>query len=74
MRTWLLLASLASLTGCPPPAEGAAPAGTPTDPVEVCAEVGQVCQRGGSSQLGVCTKSEAQCEAPDGCFTCMLQH
>lgn len=49
------------------------PAGTPTDPVDVCERVGDVC-RIDDSRLGVCvTKPSSACnEAP--CYACQPQH
>jgi len=77
MSTRRLLATLAvaALLGCPPPSSsGAKPAGTPTDPVQVCEQVGDVCQEAGSSQLGVCNRTTEACPGPDPCFVCMPQH
>ena len=53
------------------------PTGTPTDPVEVCTRVGDVC-RIDSARLGVCearrqSAAEGRCEG-EGCFACAPQH
>ncbi len=69
------------LVGCPPPPEtrvGDGPAGTPTDPVEVCRDAGEVCRYDGS-QLGVCNVDAARvgtpaCAGPGKCFRCVPQH
>jgi hypothetical protein len=70
-----IVVGLIGLLGCPPPpsTSGGKPTGTPTDPVKVCEEIGDVCVMGGA-QLGVCNKSTAACPGPDPCFTCMPQH
>jgi hypothetical protein len=75
----IVLASL-GLLGCPPPESrsGDKPAGTPTDPVEVCEQAGDVCRYDGS-QLGVCNaaasgKAAKVCPGPGPCFTCVPQH
>ena len=62
------------LLACPPPSSsGDKPAGTPTDPVTECEDLGQVCKMGGS-QLGVCNKSTGKCPGPAPCFNCVSQH
>lgn len=68
MRTVLLLVSMI-LTGCPPSTDDSKtqPAGTPTDPVEVCERAADVCRHEGS-KLGVCTQRD------DGSLYCMPQH
>jgi hypothetical protein len=53
------------------------PTGTPTDPVEVCTRVGDVCRIDGA-RLGVCearrqSAAEGRCEG-EGCFACAPQH
>lgn len=71
VRTALVLLSLLA-AGCPQPDPGKP--GSPSNPVDVCGEVGQVCKTG-DAPLGVCTKSTtAVCDKPDGCFVCMSQH
>jgi hypothetical protein len=66
MRLALCLASMI-LMGCPPSEQqNKTPAGTPTDPVEVCERAVDVCRYKGS-QLGVCTQND------DG-LICMPQH
>ncbi len=54
------------------------PAGTPTDPVEVCERLTDVCRYQGS-QLGVCIepmpdKRPASCEGKAKCLVCTPQH
>jgi hypothetical protein len=77
MRYACVVLSLFAAVGCPPPESrvGGTPAGTPTDPVEVCTRVGDVCRYDGS-QLGVCNKAAAgkPCPTPGPCFTCVSQH
>ena len=62
---------LALVTGCPGKSTGdrGEPAGTPTDPVEVCERAADVC-RLDDSRLGVCT---ARTSGAAG-FVCMSQH
>lgn len=73
MKHFAFLASalfaLVLLTGCENP-KGAAPAGTPTDPVETCAKMGQVCRYQGQ-QLGVCQFRDGS-DPPT--FVCVSQH
>jgi hypothetical protein len=66
-RRWLIMTVLAVLgsLGCGP--ESGKPAGTTSDPVEVCEEIIQVCRYDGS-KLGVCTKQA------DGKLACVSQH
>lgn len=69
------------LAGCRSPSEPAAkrePAGTPTDPVEVCKRIADVC-RLDESRLGVCIaapegKPPAECAGRTPCFLCVSQH
>ncbi len=49
-----------------------APTGTPTDPVETCAKVGQVCRYNGQ-QLGVCHFRDGT-DNPGDRFVCLSQH
>jgi|GEM_PF-1491083 len=58
------------------------PTGTPTDPVEVCERVADVCRLDGA-KLGVCVEAApnaASCppdgsgKAPAKCFVCQSQH
>ena len=53
------------------------PTGTPTDPVDVCERLADVCRYKGS-QLGVCiTPGEgkaASCEGRTPCYVCAPQH
>jgi hypothetical protein len=72
----LIAASVLVLGAC---GEGAprTPTGTPTDPVEVCTRVGDVCRIDGA-RLGVCearrqSAAEGRCEG-EGCFACAPQH
>lgn len=59
-------------TGCPQPDPGKP--GSPSNPVDVCEDAGQICKTG-YAPLGVCTKSTtAACEKPGGCYVCMSQH
>lgn len=75
MKRVAIVVGLAAGLGCPPPSRtDAKPQGTPTDPVTVCEQVGDVCKIGNDSQLGVCNKSTEQCPGPDPCFACILQH
>lgn len=71
-----LLVSLVVLGGCPPPETraGHKPEGTPTDPVEVCEQAGDVCRYEGS-KLGVCNKAgTGACAGAGACFVCVSQH
>lgn len=75
-----LTAALLSLLGCPPPESrpGQKPAGTPTDPVEVCEHSGEVCRYDGA-QLGVCNAAATRsgtpaCPGSGPCFACVPQH
>lgn len=68
----LLLAACSSESGERPAA------GTPTDPVETCTRLADVCRFDGS-QLGVCieapaNKRPARCQAGKPCFICAPQH
>ena len=52
------------------------PTGTPTDPVEVCERVADVCRLDGA-KLGVCveaTPGAAACQGKSPCFVCQSQH
>jgi hypothetical protein len=73
-RLWLVVSVLA-LVGCPPPKArtDGAPEGTPTDPVDVCTQTGDVCHYDGS-QLGVCNESATDCPGPGPCYRCVAQH
>lgn len=57
--------------------KGRKPEGTPTDPVEVCERVADVCllEKAGA-KLGVCVEapSPEPCKGRVPCFTCMSQH
>jgi hypothetical protein len=64
-RAMLLLGALA-LPACGP-GKPEKPAGTTSDPVDVCEESMQVCRLDGS-QLGVCTRETG------GKLTCTSQH
>ena len=73
-----LLVSLLVLGGCPPPETraGNKPEGTPTDPVEVCEQSGDVCRYEGS-KLGVCNSAASGtnvCPSAAPCFVCVSQH
>jgi hypothetical protein len=73
-----LLVSLLVLGGCPPPETraGNKPEGTPTDPVEVCEQSGDVCRYEGS-KLGVCNSAASGtngCPSAGPCFVCVSQH
>jgi hypothetical protein len=84
---WLLhrasaaaLAALALVAACSSPSQpaGREPAGTPTDPVEVCKRVADVC-RLDRSRLGVCIaappgSSPEACAGRSPCFVCAPQH
>ncbi len=55
------------------------PAGTPTDPVDTCERLADVCRVNNSSQLGVCTAPPAEkhatlCGDRKPCFICAPQH
>jgi hypothetical protein len=69
-------ALLLALAGCPPEGDPGArrPAGTPTDPVDACERMGQVC-RIDRARLGVCTDGPPG-SCPDGasCLRCVSQH
>lgn len=75
------LVALLTLLGCSSSGrEGAQrePAGTPTDPVEVCTRVADVCRLDGA-KLGVCVAPPpgpppAACDGRDPCYLCMSQH
>ena len=57
--------------------KGRKPEGTPTDPVEVCERVADVCLlEGAGAKLGVCVEapSPEPCKGRVPCFTCMAQH
>lgn len=69
MKRLLLLVWL-SLGACDNPSAGV-PAGTPTDPVETCARLGQVCRFSGQ-QLGVCQFLDSP--TPEPKFICVSQH
>jgi hypothetical protein len=62
------------LAGCSS-AKERKPEGTPTDPVEVCERVADVCRLEGA-KLGVCVTalSPEPCKGRVPCFTCMSQH
>ena len=52
------------------------PTGAPTDPVEVCERVADVCRLDGA-KLGVCveaTPGAAACQGKTPCFVCQSQH
>lgn len=54
------------------------PAGTPSDPVDVCERMGDVCKLD-ASRLGVCNDppagtTPAACAAREPCFICVSQH
>lgn len=49
------------------------PAGTPTDPVEVCDRPGAVCRIDGS-RLGVCTADMTATCGDGPCYACQPQH
>ena len=57
--------------------EERAPAGTLTDPVEVCERLADVCRIDGS-RLGVCTQVEGaaaeKCAGRTPCLACVPQH
>lgn len=55
--------------------EQAKPTGTPTDPVEVCERVADVCRLDGA-KLGVCVEGQpdTDCEGRRPCFLCADQH
>ena len=76
IRRLVAVVAVNVLLGCPPPSpsSGDKPAGTPTDPVQVCEQVGDVCQEAGGSQLGVCNRTTENCPGPEPCFVCMPQH
>ena len=61
-----LIAGIVVAAACGP-GSSAPPAGTPTDPVTVCARVADVCRLDGN-RLGVCV------QRPDGAFACASQH
>lgn len=61
------IACAVALLGCGPDKPGK-PAGTTSDPVEVCEESAQVCRFDGA-KLGVCTRRDSG----DGLF-CASQH
>ena len=67
--TRILLALV--LAGCSA-SKGKKPEGTPTDPVEVCEELADVCRLDGA-KLGVCIEAPA-CDGPARCVTCVSQH
>jgi len=72
----LLLAM--SCSSSPPGSGEAKPAGTPTDPVEVCERLADVCRIDGA-KLGVCTApgpgpAPAACAGHDPCYICASQH
>ena len=49
------------------------PAGTPTDPVEVCERAGDVCKMD-DARLGVCVEAPGSACAEDICYRCQSQH
>jgi hypothetical protein len=73
------LLSILALAACrSEPGGQRKPAGTPTDPVEVCEKMGDVCRLDGA-RLGVCTQPPAgsrpvDCAERDPCYLCTSQH
>lgn len=61
-----VIVALLAAAACGPDTDK--PAGTPTDPVEVCERAAEVC-RLDDSRLGVCTPDKTGTT-----FTCMSQH
>jgi hypothetical protein len=77
MRTLTLTLCLL-ITACANSGDPPKPTGTPTDPVETCERITDVCRLDGA-KLGVCVKSEASppppsCEGKTPCLVCMSQH
>lgn len=77
--TEILVATVAgaALIACADEPGERTPTGAPTDPVETCERVGDVC-RIDDARLGVCearraSAAEGTCEG-DGCFACAPQH
>jgi hypothetical protein len=83
VRCVLAVAALLALAGaCTSPSDSPSKerkaTGSPTDPVDVCERVGDVC-RLSESQLGVCIAPPAgskpdACAGRDPCFICTSQH
>lgn len=68
MTKRVIVALLAAAACGPDTSAPAKPAGTPTDPVDVCERAADVC-RLDDSRLGVCTPDKSGTT-----FTCMSQH
>ena len=73
-----ILAVLVACSSESAPRGESKPAGTPTDPVEVCEKMGDVCRLDGA-RLGVCTQPPAgsrpaACAERDPCYLCTSQH
>lgn len=79
MRAWILAAALAVTAACSSSGSGDdKPAGTPTDPVETCERIADVCRFDGP-KLGVCIeappdKRPPRCSANEPCYVCQPQH
>jgi hypothetical protein len=73
-----IVLTMAAACGRSDPASNRKPAGTPTEPVEVCERVADVC-RLDESRLGVCIQPPAgpppeACAGRSPCFICAPQH
>jgi len=79
MLTRVALSLLVALVACSSSGSpDRKPAGTPSDPVEVCERLGDVCKLDGS-RLGVCNAAPAgaapaACAGRTPCFICTSQH
>lgn len=72
------LAALFVVAACSKSSSEREPAGTPTDPVETCERLADVCRYDGA-KLGVCIEAPAdrrpeRCEPGAPCFVCAPQH
>jgi hypothetical protein len=75
-----MLMMTAVALGCSPSGSGGKerqPAGTPTDPVELCERLADVCRLDGS-RLGVCIEvvgaAADRCAGQTPCLACVSQH
>jgi hypothetical protein len=73
-----IVAMLVACSSETAPRSKSKPAGTPTDPVEVCEKMGDVCRLDGA-RLGVCTQPPPDsrptaCAERNPCYLCTSQH
>jgi hypothetical protein len=80
MERAVQMAILAALVSCKPTGSRPArhePTGTPSDPVDVCKRLADVC-RLDASRLGVCVQAPAPdapaCAGRTPCYVCTPQH